>query len=192
MWALRGARARVISFQWRARRLANRTDDRFSFLSATRPPDLKMLLDLARGCKRVAELGTGTGWSAICLALDDPERSVVSYDPVDRDPQRYLRLVRPEVRRRVKFVVAEGAVGPDTDEPFDLLYVDSSHEREPTIQEVKAWTPYLRPGAPVLIDDYIHADYQGVREAVEALGLVGELHGKVFVCRLAPIPASNP
>lgn len=184
MWQLRGLSARILWFQWRARRVAWRTADAFSLSSVTRPPNLRVLLDLARGGRQVVELGTATAWTAITLALDDPERRVVTYDVVDHsEPRRYLELIGPEVRERIELVVAAASVGPLDREPVDLLYIDSSHEREHTIAEVRAWQPYLRPGAPVVFDDYIHADYPGVREAVEALGLEGEQRGTLFVYR---------
>lgn len=172
-------------FQWRALRHARRSEELFSFLSATRPPDLKLLLELADGCHRVVELGTGTGWTAISLVLADPARRVVTYDAVDRDAASYLQLVAPDVRQRVQIVLAPGVSGPVDDEPIDLLYIDSSHERQPTLDEWRVWAPHLRPGAPVLFDDYNHPDFPGVREAVEELGLEGESRGKVFLHRRA-------
>jgi cephalosporin hydroxylase len=63
------------------------------------------------------------------------------------------------------------------------LYIDSSHEREQTMAEVRAWQPHLRVGALVLFDDYTHPDYPGVREAIEELGLEGERRGTLFVHR---------
>ena len=152
-------------------------------VSATRPADTQVLIRLARGCRRVVELGTATGWTAITLALDDPERRVVSYDVVSRGPERYLELVARDVRDRIDLVVASGSTGPSEDQPVDLVYVDSSHEREQTMAEVRAWQPHLRVGALVLFDDYAHPDYPGVREAIEELGLEGERRGTLFVHR---------
>lgn len=184
MWGLRGLPLRVLSFHWRARRAAQRIDDRFSLTSVTRPADLRVLLALARGCRQIVELGTATGWTAITVALDDLERRVVTYDPVERvEPHRYLALVAPDVRARIKLVVAPGSTGPQDPEPVDLLYIDSSHEREQTINEVRAWQPHLRPGAAVLFDDYTNPDFPGVQEAIKELGLAGEQRGTLFVHR---------
>jgi predicted O-methyltransferase YrrM len=184
MWGLRGLRPRVLSFNWRARRHAWHTDDQFSVASATRPADMRVLLKLTRGRSRVVELGTATAWTAITLALDDRRRRIVTYDAIEREEaQRYLDLVGPDVRERIEFVVAPGCTGPRGQQPVDLLYIDSSHTREHTIAEVQAWRPYLRPGAPILFDDYTHPDYPGVREAVEELGLKGEVRGKLFIHR---------
>jgi predicted O-methyltransferase YrrM len=184
MWGLRGLPPRLLSFHWRARREAKCTDDLFSLTSATRPEDLRVLLELATGCRRVIELGTATGWTAITLALDDLERHVVTYDPVERsEPHRYLALVAPDVRAHIELVIAPGSAGPRDPQPVDLLYIDSSHERDETISEVRAWQPHLRPGAPVLFDDYTNPHFPGVQEAVEELGLAGQQRGTLFVHR---------
>jgi predicted O-methyltransferase YrrM len=173
---------RVALFQARARVVAHRRGDRFSLTSVTRPGDLRTLLSLARGRAHVVELGTATGWTAISLALSDPARRVTSFDPVSRpEPARYLRLVGPEVRSRITLVAARGSDGPRDDRPVDLLYIDSSHDRAPTIEEVDAWRPALAPGAVIVFDDYGHPDYPGVREAVQELGLDGRLVGALYV-----------
>ncbi len=184
MWGLRGLQPRVLWFHWRARRLAWRTNDLFSVTSVTRPTDMRTLLELTNGCSRVVELGTATAWTAITLALDDRRRRVVTYDVLEREEaKRYLELVGPDVKERIELVLAPGSAGPGTQQSVDLLYIDSSHMREETIAEVQAWRPYLRPGAPIIFDDYAHPDYPGVREAVDKLGLEGEQRGELFIHR---------
>jgi predicted O-methyltransferase YrrM len=179
---LRALPPRVALFQARARVVAHRRGDRFSLTSVTRPGDLATLLSLADGREHVVELGTATGWTSISLALSDPARRVTSFDPVNRpEPDRYLRLVAPDVRARVELVTAPGSDGPRDERPVDLLYIDSSHERQPTIDEVHAWQPVLAPGAAIAFDDYDHPNYPGVREAVEELGLDGHLVGTLFI-----------
>ena len=68
---------------------------------------------------------------------------------------------------------------------MDLLFIDSSHEREPTLAEVAAWRPALAPGALVVFDDYGHPDYPGVAEAVAELGAVGEARASLYLWPLA-------
>jgi hypothetical protein len=175
----------VARFQLRARRLAWRSQDYLSLMSATRPGDLRTLLTLAPPGARVVELGTATGWTAISLALASPQRHVITYDIAARpEPDRYLGLVDPSVRQRVEIVTAPGAAGPRDDRPVDMLYIDSSHEREQTVAEVLAWRPVLRRGAPVVFDDYRHRSYPGVGEAIAELGLSGEQRGTLFVHRV--------
>jgi hypothetical protein len=187
MWGLRGLRPRVLLFQWRARQMAWRTGDLWSIDSVTRPDDTRALLAFAAGCKLVVELGTGTAWTAVTLALDDSTRRVVSYDIPDAyremRAERYMNLVSPDVRDRIELVVAPGSIGPREPGAADLLYIDSSHEREQTIEEVRAWQPHLREGALVIFDDYTNTDFPGIREAIEQLGLQGERQGKLFIQR---------
>jgi hypothetical protein len=68
-------------------------------------------------------------------------------------------------------------------EGVELLFIDSSHERAPTVLEFRAWRPLLGPGAVVVFDDYGHPDWPGVAEAVADLGLDGEVRGGLFVWR---------
>jgi predicted O-methyltransferase YrrM len=176
---------RVAWFQLRARRRARRSDDPFSLTSVTRPRDLALVLELAAGAKRVVELGTGTGWTAIALALADAERTITTFDPVARPTTAlYLNLVAPEVRRRIAFVNGPGISGPRDRTPVDLLYIDSSHRREDTIAELAVWRAVLAPGSVVIFDDFTHPEYPGVREAVRELELRGEQLGTLFVHRV--------
>jgi predicted O-methyltransferase YrrM len=172
----------VAWFQVRARRLARRTGDVFSLTSVTRPRDLHTLLSVARGRRRVVELGTATGWTAISLALTDVRRTVLTCDIAEREePKRYLGLVGAGVRSRIELAIRSGSDGPADEAAVDLLYIDSSHERAETIAEVLAWRPALRPGAVIVFDDYTHPEFPGVREAVAELGLSGERRGTLFV-----------
>jgi predicted O-methyltransferase YrrM len=179
---LRALPLRISRFEWRARRLAARTGDRFSLVSATRPDDLAVLLKLARNRRRVVELGTGTGWTTIALALADAEREVITYDPLHRpERNRYMALAGRRVQGQITFVNEPGSTGPPDDRAIDMLYIDSSHERRATIEELGAWRPALRPGAIVVLDDFTHDEFPGVREAVHELGLTGSQHGTLFV-----------
>jgi predicted O-methyltransferase YrrM len=153
-------------------------------VSATRPDDLARLLELARGRREVVELGTGTAWTTISLALADPRRRVTSFDPIVRpERERYLGLAGARARGRIELVAAPGERGPRPGQRVELLFVDSSHDREDTVREVEAWRGALAPGAIVALDDYDHPDYPGVREAVAELGLRGEQAGTLFVVR---------
>jgi predicted O-methyltransferase YrrM len=176
---------RVRRFWWHARRYARRTGDRFSLRSAARPAELAQLLVLARGRTAVVELGTGTAWSAISLALDDPVRRVVSHDRCAR-PERevYLDLAGAEVRERIDLRDEPDSIGPRPgDRPVQLLFIDSSHERESVVTAFRAWRAALASDALVVFHDYGHPDYPGVRDAVADLDLSGQESGGVFVWR---------
>jgi predicted O-methyltransferase YrrM len=181
--SLRALPWRVARFYLRARRHAARSGDRFSLASAARPDELAELLALARGRDVVVELGTGTAWSAIVLALDDRRRTVVSYDPTVRSERAaYLKLARPDARERIELRAEPDARGPHVgDPPPQLLFIDSEHEREPVLAAFAAWRDALAPGAVVVFHDYQHPSYPGVREAVRELGLSGSERGGLFV-----------
>jgi predicted O-methyltransferase YrrM len=183
--ALRRLPLRVAWFTLRARRRARRAGDEFSLRSALRPPKLAALLDAAAGSRVIVELGTGTGWTAVALALADPARTVVSYDIVARERGPYLALVDDSVLERITFVTAPAEVGPGERSGIELLFVDSSHECEATLAQIAAWRPALAPGALVVFDDYEHPDYPGVAEAVRALGAHGSARASMFIWRPA-------
>jgi predicted O-methyltransferase YrrM len=188
---LRALPPRVASFQWRARRVARREHDEFSLNSATRPDKLAHIIVQARGCRHVAELGTGTGWTSISLLLADPERQLVTYDSHDRiQRERYLELAGHGVRERLTFIHAPGVAGPTDDQRFDLLFIDSSHALADTLEEFKIWRHALTDGGVVIFDDFEHRDYPGVRDAIQQLGLNGHSTTGLFVHRvLAAAPS---
>jgi predicted O-methyltransferase YrrM len=170
---------RVRIFLWRARRLARRRGHAWGLEAATRSGDVSELLRLARGRGRVVELGTGPGWTALALALADPERRVTTFDPVVHDHRDEYAALAPEAAARVEWVNQPGVDARG--DGVELLFVDSTHEREPTLAEFAAWRPRLAPGAVVAFHDYGHPDFPGVQQAVEALGLQGERRGGMFV-----------
>ena len=182
LWALPGP---VRRFYCRARRRALRASDAFSLDSAARPRELAALLRLAHGHETVVELGTGTAWTAIALALDDDRRTVISYDPHVR-PQRdaYLQLAGGRAGERIDLREETDSAGPHPDDaPVEVLFIDSSHECQPTVAAFGAWREALAARAVVVFHDYGHPSYPGVREAVEHLGLIGEELGGAFVWR---------
>jgi predicted O-methyltransferase YrrM len=175
---------RVAWFRTRAERVAKRSGDEFSRLSVTRADELAHLIKLARERRFVVELGTGTAWTTISLALADSGRTVVSYDPVVQDTrERYLELAG-SARERIVLVQQPGESGPrPQDPPAELLFIDSSHDRDHTLAEFAAWRDALAPRAVVAFHDYDEPAYPGVTEAVRELGLDGEVFGHLFIWR---------
>jgi predicted O-methyltransferase YrrM len=176
---------RVARFYWRAHRHARRVGDRFSLDSAARPSELAELLALAAGRRIVVELGTGTAWSAVALALDDRGRQIVSYDPSVRSERiAYLKLAGASARERIQLRAEPDNRGPHVgDAAAELLFIDSEHERQPVLDAFAAWRGALAPGAVVVFHDYAHPRYPGVRQAVDELALQGVERGGLFVWR---------
>jgi predicted O-methyltransferase YrrM len=175
---------RVAAFYLRAFATAMRTRDDYTSAIATRPSDAEHLLTLARDRLAVVELGTGTAWTTIALALADPLRRVTSYDP-EAHPQRdrYLALVDDGTLARIDLHRGPGQDARPAPGTVDFLFVDCAHDRVSTADSFRAWEPAIVPGGVVAFHDYDHPDYPGVRDAVEELGLRGEVRGGVFVWR---------
>lgn len=182
---VRGLPPRVARFQLRALRLARRLGDDFAWQSATRPADVKELIRLAAGRRRVAELGTATGWTAASLVLAEPLRTVVTFDPVvQANRDAYLALLDDTDRERIQMLELPGAEGPAyLEHKPELLFIDSTHERAGTVAEIKAWLPHLARDALIVLHDYGNPAFPGVAEAVADLGLEGEVRGGCFVTR---------
>jgi len=177
--------ASVARFYGDALAVARERGHAWGIEAATRPAELRTLLDLAAGARLIVELGTGPAWTTAALALGQPQARVVSYDPVVHDHRdAYLALVPRDVRSRIEFVQAPGAAGAAAGAgPVDLLFIDSTHEREGTLAEFRAWRPRLASGAVVAFHDHGHPDFPGVAEAVAQLGLDGEAHGGLYAWR---------
>jgi hypothetical protein len=180
--ATRALPPRPALFQARAMLRAARLGDDWALISSTRPADVAQLLRLARGRRRVVELGTATGWTAGALLLADPERRLSSFDPVGREHRAdYLALLPRSALERLDLVRAPGAEARG--EGIELLFVDSSHDRDATVEEVLAWQPRMAPGGLIVLHDYGNPAYPGVAEAVEELGLDGAPHAGLYVWR---------
>ena len=179
-----GMPRRVAAFYLRAFWTALRTRDSYTSVIATRPSDAEHLLALADGRLAVAELGTGTAWTTIALALADPRRRVVSYDP-EAHPQRerYLALIDAGTRGRIELHQGPGQDARPDPGSVDFLFVDCAHDRVSTADSFRAWEPAIVPGGVVAFHDYDHPEFPGVRDAVEELQLRGEVRGGVFVWR---------
>ena len=172
-------------FYFRARRTAARTGDDWSLGSATKPESLALLLRLASGRRAVVEIGTGTAWTTAALALADPARRVISFDPIVRpERERYLDL--SGARDRIDLREAGGEEGPRAgDPPPDFVFVDGSHQKELTVATFSAWREALAPGGAIAFHDYGNSLYPGVTEAIHELGLEGDVERDVFVWRAA-------
>ena len=134
------------------------------------------------------ELGTGTAWSAIALALHESEREVITYDPSVRSERAaYLDLAGRSVHSRIELRDEPDVRGPRVgDPPVQLLFIDSSHDRESVVRAFRAWRDALDPDAIVVFHDYGHPEYPGVREGVLELELAGRESNGLFVWRAPP------
>jgi hypothetical protein len=70
--------------------------------------------------------------------------------------------------------------------PVEMLFIDSSHERDGTLSAFCAWRPALARDAIVAFHDYGHPDYPGIAQAADELALDGALVAGLYVWR-APL-----
>jgi hypothetical protein len=185
----------VAWFYLRALRLAAAEGDRVSVASAPRPRELKALLTVARGCDHVVEIGTGDGWTAAALALDDPLRHVTAYHPVAHPARdRYLTLAGPSVRARVDALTGSSpaAVVPPSGSAC-MLVIDGTRGRDEVMSAFSGCLASVRTGGLVVFRGYADPHHPGVGEAVLALGLEGRPGpGGTYVWRKPEPPRSQP
>lgn len=120
---------------------------------------LPFLHDTALSYERpkIIELGvrTGNSTSALLAAAEEGGGHLWSVDiivppvPVawlDDEAWTFLHGsdVHPEIVRRIKEDTAPGV---------DVLFIDSSHEYEHTLEELRTYVPMVRPGGVVLMHD---------------------------------------
>jgi len=174
----------VAGFWLRALRAARAAGDTWSIDVACRPAELRVLLDALGNAPRVAEIGTAAAWTTSCLALAQPGREVHSWDVTAQpERERYLALLSPGDRARMHLHDRPGGTGPADPPPVDAVFIDSSHEREETIETFGTWERALAPGGLIAFHDWEDDAYPGVTEAIRELGLRGDVHGHLFVWR---------
>jgi len=169
---------RALRFRHEADQLAWKLNDQEALHHSTSEHHVLILLALARGRRRVVELGTGAGWTSACLAVDDSKRVVRTFDPHEREHRNeYLNLAGMARDR----IVLNDRPGREPDGlPADFIFIDSSHKRDETIREIEAWRPFLLPGAVVAFHDY-NPEWPGVSEAISELGLKGQDIAGIYV-----------
>jgi predicted O-methyltransferase YrrM len=166
---------------WRARRRG----DQLSLDIAARPLELNPILRAAGGARTVAEIGTGTAWTAIALTLADPARRVLTVDVQEREGRAaYLELMPTAARERLTLATRPGEAGPAAGEgPFEFLFIDSSHELDETMRTFELWSAAVPSGGAVAFHDHRNPNYPDVARAVERLNLEGEESHLLFVWR---------
>jgi hypothetical protein len=63
----------------------------------------------------------------------------------------------------------ESSLEKEWDTPIDVLNIDSDHTYETTLEEIKRWVPFVKPGGLVFFHDYDHPRCPGVRQAIDEL-----------------------
>jgi hypothetical protein len=123
--------------------------------------DMLFLLNLAKGrrVKRILEVGTYRARTTYALHLNCPEAAIVSYDiQVLDSPYRQSLLNMPGVQlRHASFAGSAAALRQEP--PFDLIFVDGSHQFEHVVADSRLALELLAPGGVIVWHDYRPNDY---------------------------------
>lgn len=137
-------------------------------------PTGHLLRVLAHGRRRIVEVGTAIGYSALWLALGSaPDGTIVTIDPdaarTDRARGYWRAAGIPDARIAVVGMPALDAFAADLPElrgPFDLAFIDALKPEYAAY--VEALVPRLAPGALLLADNVLYgglvAGRSGFRE----------------------------
>lgn len=105
--------------------------------------------------KLSVELGVCGGGGSLHLALGNPKGRVVGVDLVydHHDQISYITRNYPNFSFRFGDSVEDAPAIAEEFGPVDLLFIDTIHTRQRTIQEFEAWHPYLADNYVVCFDD---------------------------------------
>jgi caffeoyl-CoA O-methyltransferase len=176
------------------RRLAQETEERFGGRAimqiAPEQGALMTLLVRAIGARYALELGTFTGYSAICIARGLPSGGLLVTCDVDEDAtgiaSRYFE--EAEVAGRIDLRLGPGldTLGELTEDgSFDFAFIDADKPSYPSYYE--ECLRLLRPGGLVMVDNVFYdglappeADQSELEEAYHAsLDAIRELNNRI-------------
>lgn len=139
------------------------------------PSELESLAKLATN-RRVLEVGAFRGLSAWGMAIT--ARSVVSVDTFSANSAGQQQM--PELttlddytRAVSRFSNVRWHIGTSEDcarrlnEEFDMIFLDAMHTYEDVKADIERWWPSLVDGGVMAFHDYGHADFPGVKRAVD-------------------------
>lgn len=123
--------------------------------------DLLFLLNLARGrhARRILEVGTFRARTTCALHLNCPEATIVSYDiQVLDSPYRRALVNPPKVQlRHASFAGSAPALRQEP--PFDLIFVDGSHQLEHVVEDSRLALELMADDGIIVWHDYRPNDY---------------------------------
>jgi predicted O-methyltransferase YrrM len=154
-------------------------------VSAAQGKQLELLARLA-GAKRILEVGTLGGYSAICLARALPADGYLLTLEIDPRHAEVARQTIDSARLPARIEIRLGpaletlaGLSPDVVAPFDVVFIDADKRHNPQYLE---WAVKLgRPGTLIVVDNVVRdgemllessrdADVRGIRRTYELLG----------------------
>lgn len=114
---------------------------------------------LAAAPRRILEIGTGIGYSALLMATLLPQAEIVTIEPFApryREARKRMQQAGVEDRVTVVSATAEEALR-EIKGPFDLLYLDGSKGHY--LEHLRLAEPLLQKNATVLADNVLFRGY---------------------------------
>lgn len=103
---------------------------------------------------KVLELGTFTGYSALCFAEGTPDKAEIHTIEINDELEDNIRhwLSRSEFGHKVHLHIGDAnQVIPNLNEAFDLAFIDS--DKRDYIECYETVLPKIRPGGFILVDN---------------------------------------
>lgn len=121
--------------------------------------------------RTIVELGCYVGWTSAHFAFAQRAAGGGQLWCVDSD-ERFLNAAQRNLERRQLASGVNFVRGLSLDAPvlaalpasIDLLFIDTSHEYQPTLDEIATYSPRLAPGGCIVLHDTISQD--GCRRAL--------------------------
>lgn len=122
------------------------------------------LTDLIRKhhVKRILEVGTAIGYSAIRMALVDPTITIVS---IERDPERYSEAVKNVKQFRLEdqiTLLLSDALEVEVEGTFDLIFLDAAKAQN--IRFFEKFSPNLSKDGSIVTDNLNFHGYVDVED----------------------------
>lgn len=114
---------------------------------------LKMLVRMAQP-KNILEIGTFSGYSAICLAEGLPEGGMVYTFEINDEQEDFTRpwIENSPVADKIKFIIGDALTeAPKLDVEFDMAFIDG--DKRTYMESYEMVLSVLRPGGFILADN---------------------------------------
>lgn len=125
--------------------------------------------------RRILELGTFSGYSAMCFAEGMPAGAVLHTVEIDDEAEDDLRALFDASPRAADITLHIGdaaeVVPAISSEPWDMVYIDANKRAYPEYLDMVR--PLMRPGGYILADNTLWSDYvlDPARHDAQTLGI---------------------
>ena len=106
--------------------------------------------------KRVLEIGTFTGYSAIAMAQGLPDDAIIYTIEVNEEMESFIRefISKSGMDKKIKLLMGNALeMIPTLDEAFDLVFIDA--DKEQYVDYYKVAKEKLKPGGFIIADNVI-------------------------------------